>query len=242
MLFPKTKSKKSFAQTSSLGYGWPKTGKTTILSKLLFDGKAPLFIMSEDGEGILEISKARVKDWPSFVKLVDLLESKTKEVREQYSCFVLDLVSDLDTWAGEYIAKQAQVTHLSDMGFGKGFALQKEEFRRQLTRLMSILPCHFIAHTKEKEININGTPTKVQAPSLSTGVYEFLNGKVDTIMFIKPANGEQKAAIIIEPGLMAVTGSRFSTIIGSHEYDANDAGRVMAKIEKLFNKDEAKNV
>jgi hypothetical protein len=240
LLFPKTTKKKSFSQTNSLLYGFPKSGKTQFGSKITFDGKEPLFIMTEDGEGIHEISKARVKDWSSFCKLVDLLESKAKEVKDQYCCLVIDLVSDLDVWAAEWVAKANQVTHISDLSFGKGFNLHKEEFRKQVTRLMAILPCLFIAHTSEKEVNIQGTPVKVQAPTLSGRALEFINGKVDTIMFIKPASGEREGSIVIQPSTLAMTGSRYPQLIGEHAYSGKDADLVFKKLEALFNKEETK--
>jgi hypothetical protein len=240
MLFPKTSKKKSFSQTNSLLYGFPKSGKTQFGSKINFEGKEPLFIMTEDGEGIHEISKARIKDWTGLCKLIDLLESKTKEVKEQYCCFVVDLVSDLDVWASEWVAKSNQVTHISDLGFGKGFSLHKEEFRKQITRLMAILPCLFIAHTSEKEVNIQGTPIKVQAPTLSGRALEFINGKVDTIMFIKPASGDKDGAIVIQPSTLAMTGSRYPQLIGEHTYSGKDADQVFKKLETLFNQEQKK--
>jgi hypothetical protein len=240
MLFPKTSKKKSFSQTNSLLYGFPKSGKTQFGSKINFEGKEPLFIMTEDGEGIHEISKARIKDWTGLCKLIDLLESKAKEVKEQYCCLVVDLVSDLDVWAAEWVAKTNDVTHISDLSFGKGFALHKEEFRKQINRLMGLLPCLFIAHTSEKEVNIQGTPVKVQAPTLSGRALEFINGKVDTIMFIKPASGERPGALVIQPSTLAMTGSRYPQLIGEHTYSGKDADQVFKKLETLFNQEQKK--
>jgi hypothetical protein len=235
MLFPKTKSNKTFAQTQTLLIGWPKTGKSTLASYLNHANKSPLFIMTEAGEGTLEISKARVSDLPGLIKLIDMLDLKKKEAQEQYCCFVIDLITDIDTWCGEYVAKQNGVAHVSDLTFGKGFGLQKEEFRKQVSRLMAILPCFFIAHPTEKEVNIQGTVVKVQAPALSKGAMEFLNGKVDTIAFIKPGSGKEPGALVIEPGLLAITGSRYKSIIGQHTFDGTNGAEVLAKLEKLFN-------
>jgi hypothetical protein len=240
LLFPKTIKKKSFTLTNLLLYGFPKIGKTTVASGFIFENKCPLFIMTEDGESTLEISKARIKDWSGFIKLIDLLEQKTKEIKEQYSCFVVDLVSDLDIWCAEWVAKQNQVSHISDLAFGKGFAQHGDEFRKQSTRLMALLPCVFIAHSAEKEINIQGTVVKVQAPNLSKRVFEQLNGKVDTIAFIKPQAGDKESAIVIQPSTLALTGSRYPQLIGEHTFDGKEASKVFKKLEKLFK--EEKNV
>ena len=242
LLFPKTIKKKSFTQTNTLLYGFPKSGKTTAASGFTFDKKGPLFIMTEDGESTLEISKARVKDWVSFTKLVDLLETKSKEIKEQYSCFVVDLISDLDIWCAEWVARQNQVSHISDLGFGKGFAQQADEFRKQITRLMAVLPCLFIAHTSEKEVNMQGSVVKVQAPNLSKRILEFVNGKVDTIMFIKPQAGDKPGAIVIQPSTLALTGSRYPKLIGEHSFNGNEAAEIFKKLDSLFNREEAKNV
>lgn len=239
MLFPKTSTSKTWAQTHKIIYGHAKTGKTTLSAQQTDGEKEPLFIATEDGEGELKISKARIRDWQGFRKLLDLLESKSEQIKTEHSCLVVDLVSDLDSWCANYTAKQNGVSDISDMDFGKGFKLNHNEFTTQMSRLLAIMPVTFISHTAEKKVTYQGKTIEVQTPMLSTKNSEWLLGKVDTVIFIRPQHGELAAALVIKPSTLALTGSRYPQLIGEHDFanpkQAND------KLNNLMSK-EAKNV
>jgi hypothetical protein len=234
-MFPITQTKTEFALTHKLIYAWPKVGKTTLAAQQKVGSKIPLFIMTEDGEGTLNLAKARVKDWKHFTKLVELLEKQAEKVKETYSCLVIDLISDLDQWCQESIAKDNNVKHVSDLSYGKGFNLAKEEFRSQLSKLMALLPVTFIAHSGEKDVIVNGETIKVQKPQLSTGAYDFVNGKVDTIMYISPANSKKdQSEVVIQGSKMAICGSRFPQINDVFLFPKDRPEQVYVNINNRF--------
>jgi hypothetical protein len=234
-MFPVTQTKTNFAQTHKLVYGWPKCGKTTFAAQQNDGEKRPLFIMTEDGEGTLSIAKARVKNWGHFQKLVELLVREEKKIKDTYSCIVIDLVTDLDQWCGEAVASANNVRHISDMGYGKGFTLAKETFRKEISQLMAILPVTFIAHSGEKEVIVNGEQVKVQKPQLSGGAYDYITGKVDTIMYIDPANSRKtESEVVIQASKMAICGSRFPQINKTFSFPKENPGKVYEEINALF--------
>lgn len=236
MLFAKTTRKTEIASASKLIYGFPKTGKTTLASvQRTSDGREPLFIATEDGHSALEIYCQRVTTWEGFARLCDHIVKNAETIKGQHSCIVLDLVTDLDQWCGQFIAKKYNVAHISDMDFGKGFSLTKEEFQLQINKLMGVLPLTYIAHASEKEINWNGEKIKVQSPSLSKGALDFTNGKVDLIGYISPASSKkEKAELLFKPEKGTIAGSRFPQLARSFEIDYANPTSTMAAIQAAF--------
>lgn len=235
-LFQKTSVQKDFSKLNKLVYGFPKTGKTTFASEQVDrDKKEPLFIATEDGHHALEVYAVKVTSWPGFLKLMELLEKNQETIRGNHSCFVVDLVSDLDTMCSEFVAEKNNVRHLADMEFGKGFALQKQEFQAAVRRLLDILPTTFIAHSQEKDLMWNGEKIKVQAPSMSKGCLEFVNGKVDVIMWLVPSSTKKlEPEITMKNTTTSIAGTRYKQLARTFRFNPNDPGETYREIQKVF--------
>lgn len=236
MLFAKTTRKNEVHSANKIIYGWPKTGKSTIAAaQKSTDGREPLFIATEDGHGALEVYVQRVTTWEGFSRLCDHLLKNAETVKAQHSCLVLDLITDLDQWCGQYIAKKNNVAHLSDLSYGKGFSLSKEEFQTQLVKLMSILPVTMIAHAAERETPWNGETIKAIGPSLSKGALDWCNGKVDMVGFISPANSKKdKAYLNFRPEKGIISGSRFPELTQAFEINYANPQSTIAAIQTAF--------
>lgn len=236
MMFARTTKKTEIAGASKMLYGFPKTGKTTLASfQRTSDGREPLFIATEDGHSALEIFCQRVTSWEGFSRLCDHISKNADTVKSQHSCLVLDLVTDLDQWCAQAVAKKHSVAHIADMDFGKGFALTKEEFQSQLTKLLGVLPVTYIAHATEKEINWNGEKLKVQAPSLSKGALDWVNGKVDMIGYISPANSKkEKAQLLFAPEKGTIAGTRFPQLARAFDIDYRNIAATFTEIQNTF--------
>jgi len=235
-LFEKSKPVVNFALLSKLIYGFPKIGKTSFASHMSDDEKQPLFILTEDGTGMLEIYNKRVTSWDGFKRLVALLEKNEKQLKKEHSCIIIDLVSDLDAWCARYVANEVlHVQHIADAEYGKGFAMHREHFQEQITKLLAILPITFIAHSQEKEIQWHGEKIKPQSPSLSKGALEFINGKVDAIMWFVPENSKTEfPAISMKPSTRSVAGSRFPQITKEYRFNYMNPAATYAEIQKDF--------
>lgn len=236
MLFAKTTRTKEIAGASKLLYGFPKTGKTTLASvQRSADGREPLFVATEDGHAALEVYCQRVTTWEGFARLCDHIVKNADAIRAQHSCIVLDIITDLDQWCAQAVAKKHNVAHISDLDYGKGFALSKEELSIQLTKLGGVLPLTYIAHAAEKEINWNGEKIKVQSPSLSKGALDWVNGKVDMIGYISPASTKkEKAELLFKPEKGTIAGSRFPQLAKSFQIDYANPAATMQAIQHAF--------
>lgn len=209
-MFPISQPNTDFNKTNKLIYGFPGTGKTTLAAHFIDnEGRPPLFIMSEAGLSSLSVAHVRVSSWEGLKKLIGDLEANAEQVQQTYSCFVLDLVSDFDVMCSTTVADQKRVEYIGDMEHGKGWRMASTEFEKQTLRLNGIRPITFIAHTQEKDLLWNGEKNKMQAPNLSKGALNFINGKVDVIMWINPANSKKALpSITFRPSVMAVAKSR----------------------------------
>lgn len=209
--FKRSELKKDFSQLHKLIYSWPKQGKSTLCSKMKVGDKEPFFISTEDGLHALNVYNQRVRNWEQYIALKDFILKSADKMREKFSCIVIDLVSDLDDMCTDYICRSKKVSALADLEWGKGWTLQANEFQHQVFPLLDILPVTFITHTKEKELMYNGERIKTQAPTLSQRCLDGINGKVDIIAWIVPANNKNENPVLtMKPGNMAVCGSRYS--------------------------------
>lgn len=236
MMFEKTKIQTDFSKLMKLIYGVPKSGKTSLAAcQTDKTGKPPLFIATEDGHNALEVYCQRVTSWEGFKKLVDLLVKETKTVREQHSCLIVDLVSDLDNWCGEFVAKKFGKAHIADLDYGKGFSLQKQEFQTVIRQLFEVLPITFVCHGAEKEMMWNGEKIKTQAPSLSKGCLEYINGKVDVIMWMSPANTRKMSPeVSMKNTTTSIAGTRYRQLARNFVLDVNDPSKTYGEIQKVF--------
>lgn len=210
LIFKKSVIENDFAKIHKLIFSLPKVGKTTLAAEMKSGSKEPLFAMSEDGDSALEIYSTRITNWDGLVKFITYLESNSKEVQDNHSCLVFDLIQEFDDMCTRHILNKYKIKDLGDLPFGKGWTEQKTTFQDLIKRALVVLPCVFIAHSVDKKITINKVDTETQVPNMSKNCYAFVNGKVDVIGWIIPAIGEAKhPRLTFKPSGLAMAGSRF---------------------------------
>jgi hypothetical protein len=234
-LFKRSVPKNDFAELSKLIHGFIKTGKTTLASQMIVGDKEPLFITTEDGHHALNVLIEPVANWEQFKLAVQKIEKNKEAVKKQCSAIVLDLISDLDQWCADYICRQLHIKNLADLEWGKGFNAHKKEFQGEIAKLFTVLPLTFIAHSKEKEITFEGEKIKTQAPNLSSGCLEYINGKVDLVGFIVPsAKTKSNPLITFRPTKLAIAGSRIPQMAKDFELNPHNMSESYKAINSAF--------
>lgn len=233
-MFPLAKPAEDFTTLSKLIYGLPKTGKTTLASLLVDSrGKPPAFIASEDGHKALSVHAIRVTSWIGFAKLVNDIKQNATQLQADHSCFVIDLVSDLDDMCAQYICEKNHIAGLGDLEHGKGWFLHKTAFRAGMNALLGVLPCNFICHTEMKE----DPKTKAirQDPAMGKQCSMYVNGKVDIIMWLEPSGGTRNMPqVIVKPTITLNAGSRFPQLVRSFDYDPKAPANTILEMSKVF--------
>lgn len=226
-----------FSTLNKLVYGFPKTGKSTFCAMMIDkEGRKPAFIATEDGHGALPgIFRLKVTSWDGFMRLIEEVKKVKDDIIKLHSSFVIDLVSDLDEMCSAYVCKQNNVKSLSDLEYGKGFNLHKTTFRAAINELFAILPITFITHSNEKEVMWNNEKIKIQSPSVSKQCLEFINGKVDLIMWIAPSNNKKEyPELVMRPSTTAIAGSRYPQLARNFTFKYDKLSETYQQLSDYF--------
>ncbi len=179
MLLPTEKTAPSLRpdRAKTLLYGPPKVGKSTLASRLNPDRS--IFISTEPGLDGLEVFKVDVRDWATFRKVgAELAEGK-----HEFTTVVIDTVDELHKFCSEDVCKKLDITHPSDLEYGKGWKAVADEFSLRIGKLTSLGGVVLVSHSKEVEIKRRvGSVTK-SVPNITGASREWMLGFVDYILF-----------------------------------------------------------
>jgi hypothetical protein len=184
---PKEKSKPSNDLTAktTLLYGPPKIGKSTLASR--FPGA--IFLECEPGLNELEVFKMPAYSWDAFKEACKLLA----EGKHDFKTIVIDTVDNAFRYCTDAVNAQNSVQYEGDLPHGKGWAFVKNEWHRVLTKLASLpYGLILISHAQDKRIETRtGEYIKTQ-PSLPDRARAVVLGLVDMILYCdtETAKGE----------------------------------------------------
>ena len=172
----KRKPKQRLEDFSILLYGSPKIGKSTFCSQM----DHPLFLATEPGLEALEVYEVKVPDWKTFLQAC----AEISQGNHPFKTIVIDTVDNLWKACSEYVRDQLDIMHESDLAYGKGYAMVKEEFFRVLRKL-SLLPYGLVMTSHEDLVEVKtrtATITKAM-PTLPKSGRDIILGWVDMILY-----------------------------------------------------------
>jgi len=201
MKLPSTKSKPTsdIHEYTFLIYGAPKSGKTTFCSN--FD-KA-LFIATEPGHKFQEIYKLDPQGWSDVREIAkQLLQQRDKK---QFKTIVFDTADNAYKMAETYICKKEGITHMSDLSFGKGYGLVKNEFMGVVSALTQAgYGIIFISHAETRDLEEKSIKRSYTDTTLSGSARKVISGLCDFIFYCYIDNeGNRKFATKGNPNLNA---------------------------------------
>lgn len=178
MKLPQAKSKpvSDIRDYTFLIYGQPKAGKTTFCSN--FEGA--LFIATEPGHKFQEIYKLDPQSWMDIRQIVkNLLTTK-----HDFKTVVIDTADNAYKMCADYIKKQNNIKHESDLGFGKGYALIKDEFMSVINALAQKgFGIVFISHAQTREVEENGIKRAYTDTTMGGSASKVISGLCDFIFY-----------------------------------------------------------
>lgn len=116
-------------------YGEPGTGKSVFGSKW----PKPFFITTDGNYEWLEDFGAdpnahrQVYSWSEAKQVFESLKNDTT-----YETIVVDLTEDLFKWCEQEYCIKAKIDHVSDVGYGKGYDISRNEFFIEICKLFGL--------------------------------------------------------------------------------------------------------
>lgn len=147
MQLPKVKTlkKTEFRRQNTLLYGLPKVGKSTFASQI----PGALFLATEEGHNHLEVFKVNITKWED----VHALKAELAKPGHNFTTLVIDIADWFFKHCEHYVCRKFEVLHASDMAFGKGYSLIKDEFVRTVNGLNQMgFGMIFISHADDKPV------------------------------------------------------------------------------------------
>jgi hypothetical protein len=171
----KTPPKAKMEEQTILLYGPPKIGKSTLASQ--FD--SPLFLATEAGLNNLEVYQIPIPSWDEFLTACKEIATQ----KHEFKTIIIDTVDNLFKACSEYVRKKNNIQHESDLEWGKGWQLVKDEFTRALTKL-SLLPYGLVMVSHSDSIEIKTRTAKINktVPTLPKSAREIVLGMSDIIL------------------------------------------------------------
>lgn len=158
-------------------YGEPGTGKSVFASK----SPKPFFITTDGNYEWLEDFGAKEED---HVQVYSWEEAKKafRQNYDNYDTIVVDLVEDLFKWCEQEFCLRSKIEHVSDIGYGKGYDITRNEFFVEISKLLGkpknvILISHGITFTTKDRRGVEHTK---YAPSsrLPDKVLDMIEGRL----------------------------------------------------------------
>lgn len=128
----------------------------------------------------MEVYEVKVPDWHTFLKVCGELTKGN----HSFKTIVIDTVDNLWKSCSEYVRAQQGIQHESDLGYGKGFTLVRDEFFRVLRKL-ALLPYGVVltSHVNIEEMSTRVSKINRAVPTIPKSGRDIVIGMVDIILY-----------------------------------------------------------
>lgn len=162
---------------SSLGYGPPKIGKTSLFAKMDY-----LYADFERGTKAIRVLRRRIRYWDEYLEVVGLL---MEGGYKNYKGFVNDTVDRMYNLCFKYVCTKAKIDHPSDEEYGKGWDRVRTEFLSVVSDVCRLpIPIVFLSHSQVSNITTRSTQRSRISPRLTGVARTVMLPVVDTVFYV----------------------------------------------------------
>lgn len=125
------------------------------------------------------------------------VENPKRPADQQFKTVVIDVIDDICVMIEQAICLDAGVQALSDIPYGKGYAMFNTALQ-QFVMDLKALPLNVIYISRELAITDESTGATTYEPSLKTKYYNIVNGNCDVVIRTKKIGDGQNASYFRE--------------------------------------------
>lgn len=108
-------------------YGPEAVGKSTFAS----NADRPIFLDVEDGTDRLDVARLRPRSWEEIFEAIIMLGTEEHD----HQTLVIDTLDAAEQLCWKFVCARGRKTNITDFGYGDGYSVAHEEFRRLLVAL-----------------------------------------------------------------------------------------------------------
>jgi hypothetical protein len=197
----KSEVKKELWQYHWMVYGAPKVGKSSFVAEF----NDPLFICTEDRHKHLNIFKipqeGAIKSWKEIKAALGDIKKSIDSGDFKWRTVVIDTIDNAYKFCAAHVLKEAGCKHESELEWGKGYALIKEEFFSVFSYLCSLgVAVVFVSHSEEKSMTSRSLKITKTVPSLPASGKKVLMPLVDIIGYVGFHHDEENKRMLYLEG------------------------------------------
>lgn len=128
----------------------------------------------------LEVFQKPISDWQTFLTFcAELVKGE-----HPFKNIVIDTIDNLFKYCSQYMRARLGIIHESDMEWGKGWAIVRDEFMRVISKLASLpYGLFMISHAELKEIKTRTEKYDKWMPTMPKQAFEVIYPFCDIILF-----------------------------------------------------------
>lgn len=219
-LLPKVRSTPTATIKNKLFFihGEPKSGKTTYAATF----PHAVFAATEPGHNFVDVFKVDIDGWEKFRSMVaELIKGQGKD--HEFETVIIDTVDNLYAQCTQFVLKREGVQHESELAYGKGYHLVRDEFKKVINALgIKGFGIVFLSHSQEKDIETKTKKITRIDSTLGSTAKKFVTGLCDFIFYVYQ-DEEQNRWLVTK---------------GSESLNAGDRSGVLPKLIPLSSFDE----
>ena len=221
---------------TTLIHGTPKIGKSTLAN----EAGQVLFFDTEGGLGALEVFKEPVYSWTNGDETHAFLNLCKEFVKgeHEFTALCIDTIDVLHKLCVGHLMSKSKILHPSDLDWGKGWDMVKDEFMRPLNKLAaSPYGLILISHSRSVEITTRTAKVTKQMPTLQNYIWTQIEAFVDIIIYYNSEVDQDRHEhryLRTKPSENWIAGDRTGKLLAADPILINDAGGNWNTLDKLF--------
>jgi len=222
-------------------HGIPKIGKSTLAN----EAGNVLFFDTEGGLKGLEVFAEPVYTWTNGDETHAFLNMCAEFVKgeHEFSAICIDTIDALHKLCTGYLMKKSGIIHPSELEWGKGWDMVKDEFMRPLNKLaVSPYGLILISHSRSVEITTRTSKITKAVPTLQNYIWTQISAFVDIILYYdtEVTDDGTKRFLRTKPSENWIAGDRTSKLLKADPIVVEDNKPTWPKLDKIFTGDSIK--